>query len=76
MNNKFQIAVKKIMENNTVSGVLGTPMNAIYNPNDIVNKDSYAPNDTRRPKLLGKKVIRRNLPKDTIFSGKKQKNKK
>jgi hypothetical protein len=57
----------------TASGansVLGAGAGAGYaNQSQIPNKDTYAPNDARVVKLLGSKVIKRNMPKDTIFKG-------
>jgi hypothetical protein len=75
MFNKFQQTIIKILENNTVSGVLGQSLEPLYNPpSDIKNNDNYAIKDMRTPKLLGKKIIKRKFPE--LLTKKNKKNKK
>ena len=76
MFNKFQQTIIKILENNTVSGVLGQSLEPLYSPpSDIKNNDNYATKDMRIPKLLGKKVIKRKFPELLTKKNKKIKNK-
>jgi hypothetical protein len=34
-----------------------------------ISADTYQPEDARVPKVIGSKLIKRNMPKDTIFKG-------
>ena len=75
------IVVEVLNESMTASGatsVLGAGAAAGYNAQaQIPNEDTYARGDARVAKPLCKKVITRNMPKDSIFTGKvKTKNKK
>jgi hypothetical protein len=75
------LVIKVINEGMTAGGamsVLGAGAAAGYNTqSQIPNGDTYAPRDARIAKPIYKKVITRNAPKDSIFSGKvKSKNKR
>jgi hypothetical protein len=75
------LVVSVINEGMTAGGatsVLGAGAAAGYNAqSQIPNGDTYAPRDARVVKPLYKKVITRNMPKDSIFTGKtKSKSKK
>lgn len=76
MNDIFDNLVKSILENNTAASVLGTPVEMIYDPNQINNSDTFQRNDMRKPFLLGKKIIRRNTPENIILNSKSKKKKK
>jgi hypothetical protein len=74
------IVVEVLNENMTASGamsVLGAGAAAGYSAQaQIPNGDTYAQGDARVVKPLYKKVIKRNMPKDSIFTGKVKSKKK
>ena len=74
MINKYQELVKKLLENNSVSNVMGTPQTPVYNSNDPVSKDTYEKGYNIKPTLLGSKVIKRKFPE--LLTKKTKKNKK
>jgi hypothetical protein len=71
---KFQQKVQKILEN-SVFTALGTPEMALYSPENPVSGDNYSPNYHIRPKLLSKKITRRDFPENSVFLTGKKKNK-
>ena len=58
-----------------VSSVLGAGVTSTATP---FSGDNYAKGDARVVKVIGKRIITRNMPKDTIFKGnvKRKKRKK
>jgi hypothetical protein len=78
----FERLVSKVLEEGMTAGgaasVLGAGAAAGYNAQaQIPNADTYNTGDMRIAKVIGgKKVIQRNMPKDSIFTGKVNKRRK
>lgn len=71
----FNSLVNSVLHEGMTAGgagsVLGPGATAGYNAQaQIPNADTYNTGDVRIAKPIGKKIIRRNMPKDSIFTGK------
>lgn len=73
----FDKIYKQLMEDNTSMGAFG-PNSQLYSNLGEPTADVYETDDTRMPKVLGKKkkVSRRAFPETVFLTGKAKKNKK
>jgi hypothetical protein len=68
----FNSLVNEIL--NEMDGMMSGSSNSVLGPGVTTTSthfsmDNYAAGDARTPKVIGSKIIKRNMPKDTIFKG-------